>query len=119
MTNGFGDYPEIAEAASPRIDADSQPKPKKCRGKHKALKSLTKALKKHNKLLQKEQQRRDASQQQEDSIKKNNYRNTKSFLAKLGDAICKAVPAILTAFATAAISCLFNRKTHIKNFQAG
>lgn len=120
MTNGFGDYPEITDADSPCVDATSQPKQKKRRGKHKALKALTKALKKHNKLLKKEQQQRDTEQQQqEDGIKKNNCRNVKGFLVKLGDAICKAVPAILTAFATAAIGCLFNRRPYIKNFQAG
>jgi len=40
MTNGFGDYPEIAEAASPRIDADSQPKQKKRGGKRAKAKNM-------------------------------------------------------------------------------
>ncbi len=123
MNNGFDDFPEITDADSLRVDADSQLKTKKLKkhsDKHKVLKELAKALKKHNKLLKKAQQQRDKEQQrkqEEDKIKKNNCQNAKAFLTKLGDAVCKAVPLILKVFATAVIGCLLNRKPSTKNCQ--
>lgn len=75
------------------------------------FKSLAKALRKHNKLLKQEAERRRA---EEEATEKANRRkddsSTRGFFNKLGDAICKAIPKVLTAIATVALGFFFNRK---------
>lgn len=77
----------------------------------KIFKALAKALRKQNKLLEQEAERRKA---EEEATEKANRRkddsSTRGFFNKLGDAICKAIPKVLTAIATVALGFFFNRK---------
>lgn len=77
----------------------------------KIFKALAKALRKHNKLMKQEAERRRA---EEEATEKANRRkddsSTRGFFNKLGDAICKAIPKVLTAIATVALGFFFNRK---------
>lgn len=81
------------------------------RKERKILKALAKALRKHNKLMKQEAERRRA---EEEATEKANRRkddsSTRGFFNKLGDAICKAIPKVLTAIATVALGFFFNRK---------
>ena len=81
------------------------------RKERKIFKALAKALRKHNKLMKQEAERRRA---EEEATEKANRRkddsSTRGFFNKLGDAICKAIPKILTAIATVALGFFFNRK---------
>ena len=81
------------------------------RKERKIFKVLAKALRKHNKLMKQEAERRKA---EEEATEKANRRkddsSTRGFFNKLGDAICKAIPKVLTAIATVALGFFFNRK---------
>lgn len=81
------------------------------RKERKIFKVLAKALRKHNKLMKQEAERRRA---EEEATEKANRRkddsSTRGFFNKLGDAICKAIPKVLTAIATVALGFFFNRK---------
>ena len=72
------------------------------RKERKIFKALAKALRKHNKLMKQEATEK-ANRRKDDS-------STRGFFNKLGDAICKAIPKVLTAIATVALGFFFNRK---------
>ena len=75
------------------------------------FKNLAKAFRKYNKLMKQEAERRRA---EEEATEKANRRkddsSTRGFFNKLGDAICKAIPKVLTAIATVALGFFFHRK---------
>lgn len=75
------------------------------------FKNLAKAFRKYNRLMKQEAERRKA---EEEATEKANRRkddsSTRGFFNKLGDAICKAIPKVLTAIATVALGFFFNRK---------
>lgn len=75
------------------------------------FKNLAKAFRKYNRLMKQEAERRRA---EEEATEKANRRkddsSTRGFFNKLGDAICKAIPKVLTAIATVALGFFFNRK---------
>lgn len=85
-------------------------------------KSLKKALRKQNRLMKQEAERRKAEEaaaeaarlKAEEEAKEANKRKSASgvrgFLTKLGDAICKAIPKILTTLATLAFSWFVKNK---------
>jgi len=93
-------------ADKPRYNKDYRQRVLK-RKELRAIKKLAKCIRKYNKLQEQEAARREA---EEDNTKKApekvNKRKVDSgaggFFRKLGDAICKAVPMILTALAKVA-----------------
>ena len=82
----------------------------------KALKKLVKALRKQNKLRKQEAARRKAEEEAAEEaaaakVSKDKSNNgVRSFLVKLGDAICKAIPKVLTTLATLAFGFFFKAK---------
>lgn len=89
----------------------------------KNLKRLTKAIRQHNKLLAQEAERRKAEEavaaeaarlkaeeEAKEADKRKSGRGVRGFLTKLGDAICRAVPKVLTTLATLAFSWFVKNK---------
>lgn len=74
-----------------------------------AIKSLTKAIRQQNKLIEQEAERRRA----EEAMKSEKFKTANGagcFLSKLGDAVCKAVPKILTTIVTLAFGWFVKAK---------
>lgn len=83
------------------------------------LKRLTKALRKQNKLLKMEAERRKAEEEAAVTAEKDKCdTRKKGFLKNLGDAICKAIPKVLTTLVTLAFGYFFKEKFPRKALQA-
>lgn len=89
----------------------------------KKIKKLTKALCKHNELMEQEAERRKAEEEaaaeaarlkaQEEAKeveKRKSAKGAVGFLTKLGDAVCKAVPKVLTTLVTLAFGWFVKAK---------
>lgn len=81
----------------------------------KIFKALAKALRKHNKLMKQEAARRETEEEAtktaaKDTDKRKRDNGTRGFLDKLGDAICKAIPKLLTTLATLAFGYFVNKR---------
>lgn len=73
---------------------------------------LENIIKRLRKKLRKQKERRKAAEKAaaERSEKQENSSRVMGFLSKLGDAICKAVPKVLTTLVTLAFGCFFKAK---------
>lgn len=82
----------------------------------KIFKALAKTLRKQNKLMKQEAERLQAKEETivetatKDTDKSKRDNGARGFLSKLGDAICKAVPKLLTTLATLAFGYLVNTR---------
>lgn len=111
MANLFEEYTD--EASEPAIEPDSETKERKelSQKELKIFKALAKALKRQNKLLKQEMKQRKAEEAAVATADKRKHnRGVKGFLKNLGDAICRAVPKILTTLTTLAFGYLFKAK---------
>lgn len=81
------------------------------RKERKIFKALAKALRKHNKLLKQEAERRRAEEEAVETTARSKHDNgVRGFLVKFGDAVCKAVPKVLTTLVTLALGYFFKTK---------
>ena len=113
MANMLDKYVDaVDEVAAPATESISKTKAKAKRQRFlkkkeiRALKALAKAFRKHNELMEQEAARRKAEEDAaEKAVAKQASKNEsdngmRGFLHKLGNAICKAVPGILTTLTT-------------------
>lgn len=108
----------MASPANPVVNAKAQRQHILRKRDIRAIKALTKALREHNKLVKEEVARRKAADAAEheaatkqQTAESGRGQNGKDFLNKLGDAICKAVPRVLTALASSFFGWLIKRST--------
>lgn len=89
-----------------------------------ALRKLAKAFRKYNKRLKQDEEKRRTEEEAakkaaaEKANKSRNNSGVRGFLNKLGDAICKAVPKLLTTIATVALGFFFKTRFAGKAQQA-
>lgn len=80
------------------------------------LKKLAKALRKQNRLMEQEAEKQKSEEEAakatttEKANKNKSNNGVRGFLGKLGDAVCKAIPKVLTTFATLAFGFFFKTK---------
>ncbi len=119
MANMFEGYEN--EASEPAVEPDSETKERIGLSKkdRKIFKALAKALKRQNKLLKREVTQRKAEEAAVATVDKRKHdRGVKGFLKNLGDAICKAIPKVLTTLTTLAFGYFFKAKFAGKALQA-
>lgn len=127
MANMFDTYPDVPEETTTPINGPiSKAERQRVLKKKdlKVLKKLAKALRKQNKLMQEKAEKQKA---EEEAAKKAADKETnrhkddsgaKGFFNKLGDAICKAIPKVLTTIATVALGFFFKTRFAGKAQQA-
>jgi len=109
------------EASEPVVEPDSETKKRigLSKKERKIFKALAKALKRRNKLLKQEMKQRKAEEAAVATVDKRKHdRGVKGFLKNLGDAICKAIPKVLTTLTTLAFGYFFKAKFAGKALQA-
>lgn len=127
MANIFDIYPDVPEETTTPVNgpiskAERQRVLKK--KELKVLKKLAKALRKQNRLMKQEAEKRKAGEEaaKADTTEKANKdkinNGVRGFLGKLADAVCKAVPKLLTTVATVALGFFFKTRFAGKAQQA-
>lgn len=121
MANIFDKYTDVpGEAATPINEPISKAERQRGLKKKdlKVLKKLAKALRKQNRLMKQEAEKRKADEEAanaktattEKANKDKSNNGVRGFLGKLGDAICKAMPKVLTTLATLAFGYFVNTR---------
>lgn len=118
MANLLDKYGNIADEVTVPVSESAgkaERQPTLSKKERKIFKALAKALRKHSKLMQQEAARRKAEEESVEMTAKVPAKakpdhGAKGFLEKLGDAICKAIPKLLTTVATLAFGYLVNKR---------
>lgn len=126
MANLLDKYGNIADEVTVPVSESAgkaERHPTLSKKERKIFKALAKALRKHSKLMQQEAARREAEEESVEMTAKVPAKakpdhGVKGFLEKLGDAICKAIPKLLTTLAPLAFGFFFKTKFAGKALQA-
>lgn len=111
LLDKYGDTTDEVAVPVSESAGKAERQPALSKKERKIFKALTKALRKHNKLLKEESERRRAEEEAVETPARSKHDNgVRGFLVKLGDAICKAVPKLLTTLAPLAFGYFFKAK---------